>query len=155
MHILPNFDFTAVLKATIEEESKRHNAVLFGLDEVDDDLEAVREIVSAGNPIEDNLKLKPSDIIRVFRDGPTYNDKPRFLKVVCVTSKVQRSFIGLINKIVKKHHPELRARQDLTWEQRETGRLLRQKLSTVKDSVEYFIDYNKKYIVKKSDSSIF
>ena len=56
---------------------------------------------------------------------------------------------------MKKQQPDLRARPDLTWEQRETGRILRQKFSTIKDSVEYFIDYNKKCIVKKSDTAIF
>lgn len=124
----PPMNFTALIKSTLEAETKRHNAVLFGLEEEADDLAAVRRLVTgAGNVAEENLAVKPS-IVRVFRDRPEYQDAPRFLKVVCVTSKVQHSFIGLINKVIKRDQPNLRARPDLTWEQRDAGRKLRDHL---------------------------
>ena len=147
-------DLVNIIKSTFEAESKRRNAVLFGVHEQDDDLEAVRNLVSNGNPKEENLKVKPSDITSVFRDGPRIPGKPRFLKVVCVTSKVQRSFIELVNKTIKLTNPDLRARPDLTWEQRDAGRKLRHKLETLEEPHKFFIDYYKLTIVDKTTRNI-
>lgn len=152
----PPVNFTTLIKSTLEAETKKHNAVLFGLPEETDDLAAVRKLVSAGNENEENLIVKPSDIIRVFRDGPVYKDAPRFLKVVCVTSKVQQSFIGLINKVVKQDKPDLRARPDLTWEQRDAGRKLREQWKARGESKDQYIDYARRVIIdKKSHETVF
>jgi hypothetical protein len=64
-------DLPALIKDAIEVESKKANAVLFGLDERDDvgDLESVRKLVADA----DAAGLQPEDVIRVFRDGPVYN----------------------------------------------------------------------------------
>lgn len=155
-HITPNSskNLVSIVKSTIEAETKRRNAVLFGLEEQDDDLSAVRDLISNGNPHEQNLKVKPSEITCVFRDGPKIPGKPRFLKVICVTSKVQHSFIELINKIVQQRNKNLRARPDLTWEQREVGRKLRKALENFDDTTNFYIDYNKQIIVNKTDRQI-
>ena len=128
--------------------------MLFVLDEEDDDLSAVRKLVSVANVAEENLAVKTSDIVRVFRDGPEYDDAPRFLKVVCVTSKVQQAFIGLINKCVKRDHPNLRARPDLTWEQRDAGRKLREQLKRQGEPPNLYIDYSRRAIIEKDSRKI-
>ena len=77
-----------------------------------------------------------------------------FLKVICVTSKGQHSFIELINKTVQQRNKNLRARPDLTWEQREVGRKLRKALENFDDTTNFYIDYNKQIIVNKTDRQI-
>lgn len=145
----PAFDIATLIKSTMEAESKRHNAVLFGLPEEEDDLLAVRKLISDEIENTDNLFVKPSDIIRVFRDGPNYKDSPRFLKVVCVTSNVQHNFIGLVNKVLKQRFANLRARPDLTYEQRVAGRKLRDKLASFENRELYAINYNRNSIFHK------
>ena len=144
-------DLVNVIKTTMEAESKRHNAVLFGVPEAADDLTAVQDLISAAETEDVNLQVKPSDIVRVFRDGPRRADSPRFLKVVCVTSAVQRSFIGLVNKVIKPTNQLIRARPDLTWAQRDAGRKLRDKWDGLAEKDKYFIDYGKQSIVYKTD----
>lgn len=147
-------DLEKMVKSTIEAEKKRQNAVLFGLPETDDDLSAVRKLVSMGINNEDHLIVKPSEITHVFRDGPEYEDAPRLLKVVCVTSKVQAAFIDLINKAIKRQKPELRARPDLTWDQREAGRNLRKEFGKLRNSDDFFIDYKNRKIICKSNRQV-
>uniref|UniRef100_A0A915IP34 Endonuclease/exonuclease/phosphatase domain-containing protein n=1 Tax=Romanomermis culicivorax TaxID=13658 RepID=A0A915IP34_ROMCU len=74
-------DLQALIKDALEVETKKANAVLFGLpvNNTIDDLAAVCAIVEKA----DNEDVGPEDITRVFRDGPTYDDKPHFLKVCC------------------------------------------------------------------------
>jgi len=136
---------------TIEAETKKRNAVLFGLPEAADDLAAVRQLVSDADPDDESLKITATDVAHVFRDGPHYPDALRFLKVDCSTSAVQHAFIALVNKELRKDHADLRARPDFTWDQREAGRKLREKLKTMTDPHKFYIDYGKHCIVSKSD----
>ena len=126
------------IEEAVELKLKGRNAVLFGLPEgeKDDDLQTVRQLVS-GNDCE----VKASDIVYTFRDGPTLPNKPRFLKVVCTTAQAKRKFIDHINKVARRATTiPLRARPDLTFKQRETGRALRKKLSEL-DSPTHFINF--------------
>lgn len=150
-----NKDFVQSIESVIEAASKKKNAVLFGLAETDEeDLTAVRKLLKTGPGDDKDVnspKICPTDIQNVFRDGPFYNDKPRFLKIVCATSKVKDDFIKYINKFLKQSDPEfsdLRSRPDLTYVQRMDGKALRAKFSDL-DPNNHYIDYNRKIIVSK------
>lgn len=150
----PQGDLINIIKSTFEQETKRRNAVLFGVDESENDLDSVRTLVAYEKTEDPNMVVNPHDITCVFRDGPRLPGKPRFLKVVCVTSNVQRAFINLVNKQIRPKNPQLRARPDLTYEQREAGRALRHEFSTYDDKSKFFIDYNKQVIVNKLNRQI-
>lgn len=150
--------FEKAVDETVEARLKRHNAVLFGVPESDDDLSAVRNLLKI--PSIDNVQsLKPSDVVYVFRDGPIDKDGkwPRFLKVVCTTSKVKQTFITFINRVAKPHMKdlELRARPDLTYQQRVDGRKLRENLLKL-GADSHYINYNNRAIVcKTSKNTVF
>lgn len=157
--VLPSKPFNSqklieTMESVYEAQSKRRNAVLFGLADTIDDLKAVRALVATdpANPDEADLPtVCPTDIQYVFRDGPSNPDgKSRFLKVVCATSKVKDNFINIVNKRARAINPPsgLRARIDLTYQQRVDGRNLRLKLNDF-DTNSHFIDYRKKCIVTK------
>jgi hypothetical protein len=119
----------ALVKDAIEIESRKANAVLFGLPDSRDDLNAVRKLVED----EANPALKPDDIVRVFRDGPTIAGKPRFFKICCNNSQSKKTFISLVNKNRRDSEPgfeNLRARPDLSYLQRKRSRELQFELKS-------------------------
>lgn len=138
----PTNGLAALVKDAIEIESKKSNAVLFGLENSEDDLDAVRNLLQEV----DGTGLKPEDIIRVFRDGPKLTGKPQFLKVLCNNSQSKKLFINLINNSRRKMLPtfkNLRARPDLSYLQRKRSRELQSELKTRIDSGEtdLYVDY--------------
>lgn len=134
---------------------KKRNAVLFGLEEANENLAAVWNLVSTTNPHEEHLKVQPTDISCVFRDGPRLpGQAPLFFKVVCVTSAVQRSFIwvGEQSDQTNKSKYVCTAGSDI-WakESRPCTTQRMQKFGTHK----FFIDYNEQIIVNKTDRKMF
>jgi hypothetical protein len=131
-----------LIKDAVEVDSKKANAVLFGVTEADgvDDTSTVRQIVADANLAD----LKPQDILRTFRDGPKHQGKPRFLKVICSNSQAKRAFIAHVNgkRRFDDAYP-LRARPDLSWLQRKRSRELQTELFDRKRLGEkgLFIDY--------------
>jgi PHD-finger len=151
--------FTEAVDEAVELKLKRHNAVLFGLPESDDDIDAIREMVTNANPRDRSSRIRPSDILYTFRDGPSINGKPRFNKVVCATNQVRDNFIKLINRTIKPDLDlPLRARPDLTFRQRQEGRQLREKLKELDTDCtdDFSINYARRAIFsKKSRSFVF
>ena len=89
---------------------------------------------------DENFKhLDANSIIRVFRDGPKYDDKPRFLKVLCSNPQAKKDFIRFVN--LKFKSEGLRARPDLSFLQRENARKLRMKFNAMTDKEKFYIDY--------------
>lgn len=129
-----------------EFETKKRNAVVFGIPETGDDLDFIRNLA-------ENSTVKSTDILYTFRDGPDHTADgksiPQFNKVVFSTSKARNSFLAWL----KSHRPtdqSIRARPDLTYAQREKGRQLRAELNQRMDSGEHGlkIDYKKGEIVR-------
>uniref|UniRef100_A0A915JSB8 Uncharacterized protein n=1 Tax=Romanomermis culicivorax TaxID=13658 RepID=A0A915JSB8_ROMCU len=76
-----------------------------------------------------NEDVGSEDITRVFWDGPTYDDKPRFLKVCCNNRKSKTAFIKYINKNRRNLiNNLLRASPDLSYLQRKRSRELQAEL---------------------------
>lgn len=147
--------FAEAVEEAVELKLKSRNAVLFGVPESDkdDDLDVVRSFLSmpAGDDIE---RVKPSDVLYVFRDGPQRTGQSRFLKVVCTTSQVRQNFIQFINKVAKPASSiPLRSRPDLTYQQRVNGRKLRDKLQELGPHT-HFINYQKCQIFSKLTKNI-
>jgi len=124
------------IKDDLERDSKRKNAVLFGLPDSDEnETNAVRTMVNEANL--DNLK--PDDIITAFRDGPAYEGKPRFCKVYCKSVDAKQAFINFVNSSRKNgddEFREMRARPDLSFLQRRRARELRAELKSRFDNGE-------------------
>lgn len=143
----PN-DFRAKLRDELERESKRKNAVLFGLESSGaNDTDTVKKLIAEAD-LDDS---KPEDVVTVFRDGPTYQDKPRFCKVYLNSVDSKIAFIKFINESRKSNDPifsNMRSRPDLSYFQRKKGRELRSELKSRTDSGEanLFIDYKSETI---------
>jgi hypothetical protein len=143
-------DIKSTFTELFEIESKKRNAVVFGVPDGDDDLTFIRDLA-------ENSTVKASDILYTFRDGPDHTPGgksiPQFNKVVFSTSKARNSFLSWL----KTHKPadqRIRARPDLTYAQREKNRQLRSELQHKLDSGEngLRIDYKKGEIVKFSNN---
>jgi hypothetical protein len=138
VHIAPTSnaaDLAALVKDAIEIESKKANAVLFGLADSENDLEAVRQLVAN----DDTAELEPDEIVRVFRDGPRINGKPRFLKICCSNSQAKKSFIKFVNTNRRNsvnNFDHLRARPDLSYLQRQRSRELQSEMKMRYDAGE-------------------
>jgi len=139
------------IKDDLERDSKRKNAVLFGLP-VSDENEtcAVRSMVNEANL--DNLKS--DDIVTCFRHGPTYEGKPRFCKVYCKSVEAKQAFITFVNNSRKngdEEYREMRARPDLSFLQRRKARELRAELTsrTANGESDLYIDYKTESIKKR------
>lgn len=145
----PTKPFNVAVQEAVELKLKSHNAVLFGVPETgDDDLKTVRDLLTIPAAVND-AQLKPSEILYTFRDGPQLDGKPRFLKVVCVTSQAKQNFINFVNKTAKPASAwPLRARPDLTYQQRQNGKKLREKLDEF-GKIDHFINYQKNCIFHK------
>lgn len=134
-----------------ERQHKQNNAVLFGLDDSDEnETVVVKRMVEAAH-IDD---LKAKDIVTVFRNGPTVAGKPRLCKVYCSSIKAKVAFVKFINESRKSgddNFKNLRARFDLTYLQREMGRKLRAELETrlSKGESNLYIDYKRGCVVSK------
>lgn len=141
-----NSSFATNFANYYELESKKRNAVLFGLLSSADDLLSVRNLV-------ENSPLAPSEILYCFRDGPSKDANgqniDQFLKVVFTTSKARNLFLTIVKKL---NRPNLRSRPDLTYEQRQQGRRLRAELDLrqTKGENNLKIDYKTGMIVKNS-----
>lgn len=105
-----------------EAESKKRNAVLFGLRQSDNEIGDIRQLVK-------DSTIKPSDIVYTFRDGPDHTKNgttiEQFNKVVFATSAARNKFLAWMSK---NRFEDLRARADLTFAQREANRKLRSEL---------------------------
>jgi PHD-finger len=136
------------MRDELERQSKRKNAVLFGLQVSSrNDTDIVKELIEEAE-IEG---LSPDDIVTVFRDGPSYDDKPRFCKVYCVSIECKTRFINFVNSSRKsgvEGFSSMRARPDLSFLQRKTARDLRAEMKTRTDNGELnlFIDYKNECI---------
>lgn len=143
--------FNEAVEEAMELKLKSRNAVLFGVPESsrDDDLDSVRRLLST--PTDQGVEqVKPSDVVYVFRDGPRREGQHRFLKVVCTTNQVRQNFIMFINKVAKAASGlPLRARPDLTYQQRSNGRKLREKLEEL-GAEDHYINYQKGQIFSKT-----
>uniref|UniRef100_A0A915IV25 Uncharacterized protein n=1 Tax=Romanomermis culicivorax TaxID=13658 RepID=A0A915IV25_ROMCU len=139
-----------LIKDALEIESKKNNAVLFGLPEINglDDIEAVQQFI--GNQDENSTSISPDNIVQGFRDGPKYDGKPCFLKVVCTNLQAKHAFIKLINNAhgTPKNDGDDRlcARPDLSYLQRGASRKLQAKLKTGLDNGETGLYINYKAI---------
>jgi PHD-finger len=137
------------MRDELERESKRKNAVLFGLEQVSsrNDTDVVKQLISDA----DVEGLSPDDIVTVFRDGPLYEDKPRFCKVYCTSIDAKARFIEFINNCRKSETDgfvNLRARPDLSFLQRKRARELRAELKARTDNGEtnLYVDYKSECI---------
>jgi hypothetical protein len=141
-------DYRTKLRDELERESKRKNAVLFGLEDTGaNDTDTVKKLIADAD-LED---LKPEDVVTVFRDGPTYEDKPRFCKVYLNSVDSKIAFIKFINDSRKSTDPiftNMRSRPDLSFLQRKKGRELRSELKSRLESGEsnLFVDYKSETI---------
>jgi len=144
-------DLRERMKDDLERDSKRKNAVLFGLPVTDkNETDAVRTLVNEAN-LEN---LKASDITTAYRDGPTYEGKPRFCKVYCKSIDAKLAFINFVNNSRKSGDEEfrdMRARPDLSFLQRRKARELRAELKSRSDNGEsdLYIDYKTESIKKR------
>lgn len=140
----PTSDFSKQFAELYEFESKKRNAVLFGLPRSDDEIGAIRALVK-------NSTVKPTDILYTFRDGPNRDKQGKtidqFSKVVFSTSKARNDFLAIIRRSKDNN---LRARPDLTFAQREAGRRLRTELDDRLEQGEQNlrIDYKNGKIVR-------
>lgn len=131
------------LRDELERESKRKNAVLFGLEDTGaNDTDVVKQLIDDA-VLQD---LKSSDVVTVFRDGPDYDDKPRFCKVYLKSVDAKAAFINFINTSRKNEiegFSTLRSRPDLSFLQRKRARELRDELQTRNNAGEndLYVDY--------------
>jgi hypothetical protein len=141
-------DFKLLFQDMFELETKKRNAVVFGLPDSGDDLTYLRDLA-------ENSLVKSTDILYTFKDGPNHdrNGKtiPQFNKVVFSTSKARNLFLGWL----KTHRPadqSIRARPDLTYSQREENRKLRSEISRRNEKGEenLRIDYKTMKIVTQN-----
>ena len=149
---LPTLDEQRMLlKDELERESKRKNAVLFGLPVTDEnDTDVVKKMVADAKL----ANLQPQDVVTVFRDGPKVEHFPRFCKVYLSSVNCKTAFIDMINTNRKQNVTDfasLRARPDLSFLQRKRARELRDELKTRVDAGEtdIFIDYRADCIRKR------
>lgn len=145
--------FNEAVDEAVELKLKRHNAVLFGLPECDDDTAAVRKLLADTEPGDTDQLVKPADVLYTFRDGKQVDGKPRLLKVITSNTVAKSNFIRFINKTAKHASGlPLRSRPDLTFQQRQDGRQLREKLKELdsQETGDFFINYVKRSIFSKS-----
>ena len=153
LHKQMPFSFNDAVSEAVEAKLKRHNAVLFGLPESDDDTGAVRKLLADYEATDEDQYVKESEILYTFRDGKQMDDMPRLLKVITANTKVRDNFIRFINKTAKTgSNLPLRSRPDLTFQQRQDGRSLREKLTELDpdESGDLYINYGKRSIFSKS-----
>ena len=131
------------IRDEVERHSKRKNAVLFGLQVSDvNETDVVKKLVSDAELSD----LTQDNIITVFRDGPSYDNVPRFCKVYLDSIDAKTRFINFINDSRRNNTDgfiNLRARPDLSFLQRKRARELRSELSarTKNGESNLFIDY--------------
>lgn len=155
-------DIQQTIRDAIEVEVKKPNAVLFGLPETEHDLNAVRALFQ--NQPSTDYKFYDDDILKVFRDGPQMKSLdgkqlPRLLKVCCTSSAIKDRFIDFIKHLrADPQFRHLRARPDLTFNQRQHGRALLSKLIDLEQSTgtqnNYYIDYAHECIKDKNTKNI-
>ena len=97
---------------------------------------------------------KQTLIVTVFRDGPVYDEMPRFCKVYCKNIDAKVHFINFINssrKLNTDGFSKLRARPDLSYLQRQRARELRSELQIHIDAGEndFFIDYKNNCVKRR------
>lgn len=147
----PDDEYRVKLRDELERESKRKNAVLFGLEATEaNDTETIKELIAKAN-----LKdLTPNDVVTVFRDGPTYEDKPRFCKVYLKNVDAKNSFVSFINTSRKNNvagFSSMRSRPDLSYLQRKIARELREELNSRSENGEtnLYVDYKAECVKRR------
>lgn len=149
----PEVDFKSTFQEMFELETKKRNAVVFGLPDSGDDLAYLRDLAK-------NSLVKSSDILYTFKDGPDHDRSgktiPQFNKVVFATSKARNLFLGWL-KTHRPADPSIRARPDLTYAQREENRKLQSEINRRKDQGEenLRIDYRTMKIVSQNSVNNF